>query len=1065
MAKDGGSVEINANVSVNIDGADIVARKLEDVAKDAKNLSAALSSISRGNDLNKYWKNQASGLDNVCDAFERFNDLSNNNNAANLFKTYNAFIAKGGDVEQLFSRYGDSITDAVRRAGEMQPVLREAFSVESLRNAFSAFDQMKAYGADMTEVFGKLNSPDSRGLESALDSMTRKFEITQNALRQTEAELENYMSGEGYSQLREQVAQFEDIRDRMKYEFQSFLEGNNIVGDDASQWGRFGHLFDNIADGSSTANEAIQEFKRTYSEFLTDRGGGGGVFSPDQVDYFTSQLEEAYATVQRIEGIVNKETMSNVAGYLGQSPELSEAQRASVENIASQQANIESITQLLTELISASSGADTNIDNIYQSISRLVEATSQLSGANLENLQNMRGIFSSMLNMGDLDVSKSSLNNIVTAIDGLASIANNGTNLNQLSAIDLSGFNNLKVTKATVTNLTNLAQGFQGVDTSSLEKLASINFDNLNNLKVNKSTVDNLTALSEIQKAVEGFSAITESIDKLNASMEALGKTGGGKGGSGASNVGKVLEEGSDAWASKMNNTTKQIQSMEDFYKSMSDISGLDSSGKQQLENYRAVIDLYKDLQTELSGGKMQRGDFNKSFTYLSEEANKAKSELKEVAEAQKKFNAEQEASKAKAQADLLTKDNPAFKTNMLEVTRQIESMEKFRNSMNKIAGLDQSGAAELEKYTSTLDKIKQLSADLDSGKMTKGEYNTRFTNLAKEASEAKIELQEVADKQKQLNEEQAKSAQGSFAENFVKQQNALREISKLQQEIAQNSKKWSAAENGRSSGAYAEYIKQGEALEKLNQEVSNGSMDEYSQRISEIKANMQDCATAISNAGENTQGFGAQLAGAFRYFSMYFGMTRMVMKGIQTVKQMVQASIDIESAMNRIQIVTGATDSQMGQFFDSASQQAQDLGQNITDVASSIETFSRLGYSLGDATDLSKYATIMSNVADTTVDAATTGLTSIIKGFGMEASDAEHVSDVLINVGQKYAISAEELMEAFERGGAAMNASGTSFEESAALFAATNASLQNASTTGTLWKTVSARIRGAKTE
>lgn len=84
-----------------------------------------------------------------------------------------------------------------------------------------------------------------------------------------------------------------------------------------------------------------------------------------------------------------------------------------------------------------------------------------------------------------------------------------------------------------------------------------------------------------------------------------------------------------------------------------------------------------------------------------------------------------------------------------------------------------------------------------------------------------------------------------------------------------------------------------------------------------------------------------------------------------------------------------------------------------------------------------------MANVGNTDVDTATTGITSIIKGYEMDASDAEHVSDVLVKVGQEYAISAEELMAAFQRGGAALHASGTDFEKSAALFAATNASLK----------------------
>ena len=78
--------------------------------------------------------------------------------------------------------------------------------------------------------------------------------------------------------------------------------------------------------------------------------------------------------------------------------------------------------------------------------------------------------------------------------------------------------------------------------------------------------------------------------------------------------------------------------------------------------------------------------------------------------------------------------------------------------------------------------------------------------------------------------------------------------------------------------------------------------------------------------------------------------------------------------------------------------------------------------------------------------------IASIIKGYDeMDASDAEHVSDVLVKVGQEYAISAEALMATFQRGDTALHTFGTDFEKSAALFAATNVSLQNAETTGTI--------------
>lgn len=233
----------------------------------------------------------------------------------------------------------------------------------------------------------------------------------------------------------------------------------------------------------------------------------------------------------------------------------------------------------------------------------------------------------------------------------------------------------------------------------------------------------------------------------------------------------------------------------------------------------------------------------------------------------------------------------------------------------------------------------------------------------------------------------------------------------------------------------------------------------------SEMSETVASSSAAIRDAGKNTQSLGDRLTSLGQKFSSWLTVSQAIMFGVRTMKQMVQASMEVESAMAQIQIVTGASDSQMESFLSNSISLAKELGQSVTDVASSIETFARLGYNMSDSTNLAKYANIMSNVGDTDVDTATTGITSIIKGYELDASDAEHVSDVLVKVGQEYAISAEELMAAFQRGGAALHASGTDFEKSAALFAATNASLQNAETTGTLWKTVSARIRGATTE
>lgn len=313
----------------------------------------------------------------------------------------------------------------------------------------------------------------------------------------------------------------------------------------------------------------------------------------------------------------------------------------------------------------------------------------------------------------------------------------------------------------------------------------------------------------------------------------------------------------------------------------------------------------------------------------------------------------------------------------------------------------------------------------------------------------------------------QAKASDDTFAAGTKKHTDALNKVNTLLGQVTANTQKWTAARSGKSSDNYSALKGQITALETLKSGLMNGtvSAEQFENSFRSIKSTVTESSAAIRAAGENTQTLGDRFGGLATKFASWLSITQVIMTAVRTAKQMVSAAVEVESAMAQIKIVTGASDSQMEAFLTKSIALAKELGQSVTDVASSIETFARLGYNMNDSSNLAKYANIMANVGNTDVDTATTGITSIIKGYELDANDAEHVSDVLVKVGQEYAISAEELMAAFQRGGAALHASGTDFEKSAALFAATNASLQNAETTGTMWKTVSARIRGATTE
>jgi len=265
-------------------------------------------------------------------------------------------------------------------------------------------------------------------------------------------------------------------------------------------------------------------------------------------------------------------------------------------------------------------------------------------------------------------------------------------------------------------------------------------------------------------------------------------------------------------------------------------------------------------------------------------------------------------------------------------------------------------------------------------------------------------------------------------------------------------------------SNSKLSYSDAGDSIRAMLTELNSGATI-TTERLREMEGEFANIRTQATTTGSLGRSMLDSLSKAYERFGGWMLITRSMTAAIHTIKDMVTNVRAIDSALAQLQIVTGATDAQLSTFLENATVLAKNLGKSITDVLGSIETFSRLGYNLEEATTLAEYANILANVAAVDSSEATTGMTSIIKGFNMDVSQAEHVADVLVEIGQKYAVSASEMMEAYEKSGAALNATNTSFEKSAGLIAAANAAVQNASTVGTALKTISARIRGSKTE
>lgn len=186
----------------------------------------------------------------------------------------------------------------------------------------------------------------------------------------------------------------------------------------------------------------------------------------------------------------------------------------------------------------------------------------------------------------------------------------------------------------------------------------------------------------------------------------------------------------------------------------------------------------------------------------------------------------------------------------------------------------------------------------------------------------------------------------------------------------------------------------------------------------------------------------------------------------IVPLKSAVSNVVNLNTEFTDLAKVSDASIRQLYNDFDDFSAIAKDVGGTITDTISATADWSRNGYGLPDSEKLARVALIYKNVGDgIDIDAANESLISTLRGFRLEAEDAMHIIDVFNEVSNNEAISSSGIGEALQRSAASFNAANTSLEKSVALITATNSVLQDTSKTGNMWRTVSARLRGAETE
>ncbi len=256
-------------------------------------------------------------------------------------------------------------------------------------------------------------------------------------------------------------------------------------------------------------------------------------------------------------------------------------------------------------------------------------------------------------------------------------------------------------------------------------------------------------------------------------------------------------------------------------------------------------------------------------------------------------------------------------------------------------------------------------------------------------------------------------------------------------------------------AGIYAQF----QALATATEHCS-GNIDELRMKEAQLEAQSE-------RLGLTTE----TLAGKFsRLFKEHF-QTAAVMAGIHLVQQgfqqVYQNVSDVDAAMTELKKVTDETDATYSSFMQTAIQQSRDLASSISDTVNATADFARLGYTLDEATDLSKAAITYQHVGDgiSDISEATESIISTMKAFNIEAKDSMSIVDRFNKVGNEFAISSGNIGDALQRSASALHTAGNDINESIGMIVAANDVAQNPESVGNALKVLSLRIRGAKTE
>lgn len=215
----------------------------------------------------------------------------------------------------------------------------------------------------------------------------------------------------------------------------------------------------------------------------------------------------------------------------------------------------------------------------------------------------------------------------------------------------------------------------------------------------------------------------------------------------------------------------------------------------------------------------------------------------------------------------------------------------------------------------------------------------------------------------------------------------------------------------------------------------------------------------------------GGLLGGIGNQFGLYF--KRMFSGGIiwrlmarfrQEIQKLISQAKELDQVMANLRIVTNGTMKETRELMSTYSSLGKELGATTKEVSQSGIEWMRQGYDAAQTVDLITASLYLSKLGMIDSTSATKNLTSALKGFKLEASEAMSVVDKLTSIDLKAATSAGDIAEGLAQFANLGSLAGVDIDQAAAYVATiADVTQMSGSSAGQALKTIISRYGNVK--